>query len=253
MDFIYGLPGQTVESFSQTISRAVELKPDRLVTFSYAHVPWVNKNQLILEKAGLPKAEDKSKMYSHTVETMGSRGYVPIGLDHFVLPNDSLNIALKNGMLHRNFQGYCTRETTGQVYAFGVTAISQLSAAYSQNTRSIPQYIAAVNQGAIPVMRGYSLNEEEQLAREVITTLMCNERLNWEELAEHIGIPVVDIKQRLTYDESRLEDMAKDGIITYSPNEIKVTHTGALYVRNVAAVFDPLMHNGGAQNFSKPV
>ncbi len=253
MDFIYGLPGQTIESFSQTISRAVELKPDRLVTFSYAHVPWVNKNQLILEKAGLPKAEDKSKMYSHTVETMGSRGYVPIGLDHFVLPNDSLNIALRNGMLHRNFQGYCTRETTGQVYAFGVTAISQLSAAYCQNTRSIPQYIAAVNQGAIPVMRGYSLNEEEQLAREVITTLMCNERLNWEELAEHIGIPVVDIKQRLTYDESRLEDMAKDGIITYSPNEIKVTHMGALYVRNVAAVFDPLMHNGGAQNFSKPV
>lgn len=253
MDFIYGLPGQTVEGFAQTISRAAKLKPDRLVTFSYAHVPWINKNQLILEKAGLPTAENKSAMYSKTVEIMNQHGYVPIGLDHFVLPDDSLNMAVQNGILHRNFQGYCTRATTGQVYAFGVTAISQLSAAYSQNIRNIPKYISAVNEGCIPVMRGYALNAEEQLAREVITTLMCNERLNWEELAKHINTPVVEIKQRLAYDESKLKEMEEDGLINYNQDEIKVTCEGVLFVRNVAAVFDPLMRNGNAKNFSKPI
>ncbi len=253
LDFIYGLPGQTKESFKETILKAVSLNPDRLVTFSYAHVPWVNKNQLILEKAGLPPAEVKSDMYQQTTEIMSDQGYVPIGLDHFVLPDDALNIALNNGLLHRNFQGYCTRATTGQVYAFGVTAISQLSSAYSQNTRSIPQYIESINSGSIPVMRGYLLNAEEQLAREVITTLMCNEKLNWSELAGLINIPASEIKNRLTYDASKLEEMAEDGIITYSPEEIKVTKKGALYVRNVAAAFDPLMRNSNVLHFSKPV
>lgn len=253
LDFIYGLPGQTENSFKETILKAVSLMPDRLVTFSYAHVPWVNKNQLILEKAGLPSSEAKSNMYQQTNSTMTVQGYVPIGLDHFVLPDDPLNIALNNGLLHRNFQGYCTRMTTGQVYAFGVTAISQLSTAYSQNTRSIPQYIESINKGNIPVMRGYLLNSEEQLAREVITTLMCNERLNWSELAQLIKIPIPEIKSRLTYDASKLKEMEEDGIITLSPEEIKVTKKGALYVRNVAAIFDPLMRNGNTLRFSKPV
>ena len=253
LDFIYGLPHQTAESFAGTIRTAAALQPDRLVTFSYAHVPWVNKNQLILEKAGLPAPQEKARMYDEASKILRAAGYVPIGLDHFVRPDDPLNVALSNGLLHRNFQGYCTRTTTGQVYAFGVTAISQLAGAYSQNIRGIAQYIDTVGEGHIPVMRGYTLNDEEQLAREVITTLMCNERLNWQELSVHTGMSVNEMQQRLTVDTARLEEMAADGIITYTPEEIKVTPAGALYVRNVAAVFDPLMRNGATKAFSKPV
>ncbi len=252
-DFIYGLPRQTVEGFAETISRAVALKPDRLVTFSYAHVPWVNKNQLKLEKLGLPEAESKRDMYLRAGDILTASGYTPVGLDHFVLPEDSLNVALQNGILHRNFQGYCTRATTGQVYAFGVTAISQLANAYSQNIRGINEYIQLVGEGHLPVMRGYQLTTEQQLAREVITALMCNYKLNWAKLAQQMGISLETLKDGISYDNDKLKEMAADGIITYSAEEIKMTEEGKLYVRNVAAVFDPLMREEGAKRYSKPV
>src|SRR5574344_2969634 len=137
-------------------------------------------------------------------------------MDHFVKSSDSLFFASEKGLLHRNFQGYCTRATTGQVYAFGVTAISQLAAAYSQNIRGVQEYIDKASQGELPVMRGYVLNEQEQLAREVITTFMCNNRLNWKELSLHIGIPVDEIMARLAFNRHKLEEMADDGLSTYS-------------------------------------
>jgi oxygen-independent coproporphyrinogen III oxidase len=221
MDFIYGLPYQSVQSFEETLQKATALKPDRLVTFSYAHVPWVNKAMMILKKMVLPSPQEKSAMYDAAKRIISSKGYQSIGLDHFVLPDDDLNIALQSGQLHRNFQGYCTRKTTGQVYAFGVTGISQLSMAYSQNTKSIPEYIQKMNEGEFAIIKGYTLNREEQIAKEVITTLMCNDRLNWKELSAHIGVGESDIKNAISYDENRLADFEKDGIITYSPEEIK--------------------------------
>ena len=154
LDFLYGLPLQTPESFYNTISQAVTLAPDRLVTFSYAHVPWIKKAQLI---------------------------YVRVGMDHFVKPTDELYVALKEHQLHRNFQGYCTRRTTAQVYAFGVTGISQLQTAYSQNTKDIAEYISEIDAKKIPVKKGYSLNREQQLTREVIETLMCNYYIRYAE------------------------------------------------------------------------
>ena len=252
MDFIYGLPYQSVQSFEETLQKAASLKPDRLVTFSYAHVPWVNKAMLVLEKNGLPSPQEKSGMYDAAKRILTSKGYQPVGLDHFVLPNDDLNTALQSGQLHRNFQGYCTRKTTGQVYAFGVTAISQLSTAYSQNTKSIPEYIQKMNDGEFAVIKGYTLNKEEQIAKEVITTLMCNNKLNWKELSSHIGVDEAAIKQAISYKEDRLTEFAGDGIITYSPEEINITQEGSLFVRNVAASFDPLM-KGNTKMFSKPV
>ncbi|WP_321437810.1 oxygen-independent coproporphyrinogen III oxidase [uncultured Bacteroides sp.] len=252
LDFIYGLPYQTVQSFEETLQKAASLKPDRLVTFSYAHVPWVNKAMLILEKNGLPSPQEKSSMYDAAKRILTSNGYQPVGLDHFVLPDDDLNKALQSGQLHRNFQGYCTRKTTGQVYAFGVTAISQLSMAYSQNTKNIPEYIQKMNDGEFSIIKGYTLNREEQIAKEVITTLMCNNRLNWKELSSHIGVDEADIKHAISYSEDSLAEFAKDGIITYSPEEIKITPEGFLFVRNVAASFDPLM-KGNTKLYSKPV
>lgn len=252
LDFIYGLPYQTEESFTKTIARAIELHPDRIVTFSYAHVPWVNKRQLKLEEAGLPSHAEKSRMYESAKKLLTSCGYYSIGLDHFVQEEDELKIALQNKMLHRNFQGYCTRRTTGQVYAFGVTAISQLSTAYMQNTKNITTYIEQVNKGILPVAKGYSLSKEEQITREVITSLMCNYSLNWQELAERLKTEVEVIKSATAYNEQILQNFADDHLIEWNREEINMTSQGALFVRNVAASLDKLMLHSN-KTFSKPV
>lgn len=252
MDFIYGLPFQTAESIAETITRAATMQPDRLVTFSYAHVPWVNKQQLILEKAGLPASEEKSRMYSAAQDILNAAGYKTIGMDHFVLENDELYAAMLNGRLHRNFQGYCTRRTTGQVYAFGATGISQLSTAYSQNSKDINQYIERIESGTFAISKGYELTRHEQITREAIETLMCNYSLDWHELAARLSLTTDEVKAATAYDENRLHDFAADGLISFDSNHIRMTAEGALFVRNVAASLDKLMLHS-SKSFSKPV
>jgi oxygen-independent coproporphyrinogen-3 oxidase len=239
MDFLYGLPHQSPESFSDTIRRAISIRPDRLVTFSYAHVPWVNPRQKLLEKAGLPTSEVKEQLFAEASRLLHEAGYVRVGMDHFVLPDDELNTALQTHRLHRNFQGYCTRRTTAQVYAFGVTGISQLDAAYAQNTKDIKEYIDTLSAGELCVKKGYTLNDREQLTREVIETLMCNYRIEWGELSVH-------------YNVEKLNELAADGIIRFNDEFLEVTPEGAPFVRNVAAALDPLMEHT-TKSFSKPV
>ena len=242
LDFLYGLPYQTAESFSRTIEQAIRLQPDRLVMFSYAHVPWLKKQQLILEKAGLPTAEEKERMFNEAAKLLLAAGYVRVGMDHFVRPDDELYTALQDGLLHRNFQGYCTRRTTAQVYALGVTGITQLETAYAQNTKDIDEYIRTVNSGHLPVRKGYLLSREEQLSREVIDSLMCN-----------YAVTLTDEQRAvMNYDEQRLAEMQTDGIITIDGNTIRMTHESSPFVRNVAALLDPLMQHT-TKAFSKPV
>lgn len=252
LDFLYGLPGQTATSFLQTIEQAIGLEPDRLVTFSYAHVPWIHRRQLILEKAGLPASEEKSRMFDEASEALHRAGYRSVGLDHFVLPDDELNIALETRQLHRNFQGYCTRRTTGQVYALGVTGISQLDTAYVQNGKDIHAYMDAMERDEWYVGKGYSLNRQEQITREVIESLMCNYFIDWKRLSEQLSLPVGEVKSATAYDEKRLDDFARDGLIEYTADYLAMTSTGSPFVRNVAASLDPLM-SGTALLFSKPV
>lgn len=241
MDFIYGLPLQSVESFAETINKAISLKPDRIVTFSYAHVPWVNALQKNLETVGLPSVEIKSKIYETAKQQLNNAGYKTIGLDHFVLPNDELCEAQQSNALHRNFQGYCTRRTTGQVYAFGITGISQLATAYSQNTKDLNTYIKQVNEGILPIAKGYILNKEEQITREVISRLMCNYTINWQSLSDEFNISVDKIKSTIGYDEAKLQEFANDGIIEYNDTCLTVLPEAAPFVRNVAASFDRLL------------
>jgi oxygen-independent coproporphyrinogen III oxidase len=253
LDFIYGLPYQTPESFGESIATAIALKPDRLVTFSYAHVPWVHPAQLALEKHHLPDSKLKSKLYETACILLDNSGYNSIGIDHFVLPGDELDLARRNGCLHRNFQGYCTWQTTGQVYAFGVTGISQLTSLYAQNTKSIPDYIRMVGEGQLPVMKAYQLTEEERLVRKVIAALMCNDGLDWSALAVRLGFKsAASIKSKLTFDSTKLDEMAVDGLIRVTSDGITVTEDGRRFVRNVAAVFDPLYKTGSA-GYSLPV
>ena len=252
MDFIYGLPYQTPESFADTIRQAAALQPDRLVTFSYAHVPWVNKRQLILEKAGLPNGSDKSQMYDAAQRIMHEAGYKSIGLDHFVKETDELYTALSTHQLHRNFQGYCTRRTTGQVYALGVTGISQLSDGYTQNIKTIKEYMEQIESGQFAVAKGYSLNRDEQITREVIDTLMCNYHLNWSDVANYLNLTVEEVKQATAYNEEKLQGFAEDGLIQWDADTIQMTDEGRLFVRNVAASLDKLMLQS-TKSFSKPV
>jgi oxygen-independent coproporphyrinogen-3 oxidase len=238
LDFIYGLPGQTVGSFIETITEAVKIRPDRLVTFSYAHVPWLKKHQLILEKAGLPAPEVKMQMFLEAYSLLKTSGYQPIGLDHFVLPDDDLSQALKEHKLHRNFQGYCTRRTTGQVYAFGVTAISQLEKGYSQNIRSLPDYISSTDDGVLPVERGCILTPEEMVTRTIITELMCNMKINYREIADLHNLSSDELKNIVCPEENVLQGFEDDGLIRYNSGEVELTETGSFFIRNIAASFD---------------
>lgn len=251
-DFIYGLPLQTKNSFLQTIEKAIEIGPDRLVTFSYAHVPWVNSNQKKLEAFGLPEASSKIDMTEGAFNLLEANGYRSIGMDHYVLKKDELFQAQQNGFLHRNFQGYCTRTTTGQVYAFGVSGISQLNQVFAQNTKSIPEYIASVNAGSIPIVKGYQLSDNENITGSFIAQLMCNKKIDWNVFAESEGIHKNDLKNFIIIDEQQLKAFEQDQIITRQANEIQITENGLPFIRNVVASFDPKMRHSN-KTFSKAV
>jgi oxygen-independent coproporphyrinogen III oxidase len=252
LDFIYGLPYQTVESFATTMDKAVAINPDRLVTFSYAHVPWVKKAQKKLEKLGLPEAEDKVKMFEVAWAKMTGAGYVPIGLDHYAKPEDDMAVALKNRSLHRNFQGYCTRETTGQVYAFGVTGISQLEDVYAQNARTVKEYIDTIERGEIKVVKGFSLSDTDKIIRQIINEIMCNQYLSWRQVAGQFTMEVDALKKLLNFEESKLDEFVKDELLSYTTDEIVITDLGRFVLRNIAAVFD-IRLEGAIQKFSKSV
>ena len=252
LDFIYGLPGQTVESFQYSMQQAVALRPDRMVTFSYAHVPWVKKAQKILDKKGLPDSDVKMKMFSESHDFLLANGYQSIGMDHYVLESDGLYQAVQTKSLHRNFQGYCTRQTTGQVYAFGVSAISQLEKGYAQNIKSVKGYIDIVNSGHLPIEKGYILTEGEVIVREVINQIMCNKYINWETMAASLNISLANLFKAIVYEQEALKQFEKDGILSFTRDGIDMTEEGALFIRNVAASFDPLTKNSSKQ-FSKPV
>lgn len=252
LDFIYGLPGQTVENFSRTIEQAVRIRPDRLVTFSYAHVPWVKKHQQILENRGIPDPEEKIAMFLAAYRILSEAGYKPIGLDHYVLPDDELFLALENNMLHRNFQGYCTRKTTGQVYAFGASAISQLEKGYSQNVKDVDDYIGLIGRGKLPAGKGLSISHEQMIIREAITDLMCNKRINWSITAERTGITVKQLSDVLAINRQELDEFVADGLIEMTKEEIRVTETGALFIRNIAASFDPAFQTS-QQKYSRSI
>lgn len=238
LDFIYGLPGQNVNSFTETIDKAIALQPDRLVTFSYAHVPWLKKNQLILEKRGIPGPDDKMNMFIAAYNRLTGAGYYPIGFDHYVLPKDELYTALKNRQLHRNFQGYCTRRTTGQVYAFGTSAISQLEKGYSQNTKDIDTYIHQIEKGKLPVEKGVEVNSDQMITREIINELMCNKKLVWSELSDRLRIPETELKNKINLKPEGLNEFARDKLLTYSDDGLTVSREGSLFIRNIAAYLD---------------
>lgn len=250
LDFIYGLPFQDENSFAETIKKAIEISPDRLVTFSYAHIPWIKKAQKILEVRGLPAADKKMVMFETGYRLLTQNGYKAIGLDHFAKPEDELYLALKNRTLHRNFQGYSTRQTTGQVYAFGATGISQLDSAYAQNIKDTNTYVKQINSGSFAIEKGYKLNRTEKIIRHVINQIMCNYYLSWKDAEQVLGTSVSEIKNDVNYDEKILDQFSEEGLLNYNDDEISVNESGKFFIRNIAASFDPVLKTA-SKKFSK--
>ena len=241
IDLVYGLPLQTVDSFKETIDKAINLGTDRIVTFSYAHVPSVLPRQKILEDIGFPSSESKATMYENSYDQLTQAGYVSIGMDHYSKPDDDFAIALKEKKLHRNFQGYCTRQTTGQVYGFGASSISQLHSAYSQNFKNTMEYIRNIEDNNLSVYRGYSLTHNEKVIRHVINSIMCNYYVDFNEVAEYFDCPLYEIISILEFDSSNFVDFIEDGLMDIHGEKITVHKSGRLFTRNISMKFDPLM------------
>lgn len=242
LDLIYGLPGQTLESFIDNLNRVCELDPDRLVTFSYAHVPWVKKAQKILEKHTLPDADAKLAMLEAANTILNEAGYISIGLDHFAKPDDELNIALKRKQLHRNFQGYCTKATTGQVYAFGTSGISQFADSYFQNIKDTQQYIDLIKEKRFPIEKGYVIDDQDVVVRELITDLMCNLVIDFGSIQSRYKVNT-HLLNYLNVNKDVLSDLEKDKLVIISEDRLEVTPKGIPFLRNIAMLFDPKLHD----------
>ncbi|MCQ2975547.1 MAG: oxygen-independent coproporphyrinogen III oxidase [Bacteroidales bacterium] len=252
LDLVYGLPGQTPETFKIAAQKAVDCGADRIVTFPYAHVPWVKPAQKILEQKGLLSADEKLHCFVGAHDILTKAGYNFIGMDHFCKPDDALSIALKNGNLKRNFQGYCTAETTGQVYGFGATSITQLHKSYVQNIKNPDIYIDTINKYGLAVERGYVLSNKEIIVREAINELMCNGKLNFDYCASKLGISVKDIIEATDYKPEKFAQFVNDGILTITNNELKLRQDAFLAVRNIAVLLDPMIKDSGKM-FSKTI
>lgn len=235
LDLIYGLPYQTVDTFRDTLEQVLELNPDRLAVFSYAHVPWMKPAQKILEReAALPTPETKLAMLKLITETLTSRGYVYIGMDHFAKSNDELAVAQRARTLQRNFQGYSTRAGS-EILAFGLSAISQTPYSYRQNHKDLTGYYAMLDRGKLPVVRGRELSEEDHQRREIIMRLMCHLSLDYSALSREFGF---NFEERYSAEIANLKPLAEDGLITLRSEGFSVTDLGRLFLRNIAVCFD---------------
>jgi len=240
VDLIYGLPGQTPQSYEETLARVLEYDPDRFAVFSYAHVPWMVPSQKILEKAQLPDPGDKLAMLKLVIETLTGAGYVFIGMDHFARPDDELVRALESRTLQRNFQGYSTRGGT-EIRGFGVSSISQTERTYRQNRKSLEQYYADLAAGRLPVERGLELSEDDVLRRHVIMRMMCDFRLDYSDVENLFG---VEFDACFADSIARLQEFAADGLVEISATGIVVTDAGRLFIRNIAMCFDAYLQQG---------
>ena len=232
-----------IRDSNKTIDKAIELNTDRIVTFSYAHVPSILPRQKILENIGFPSAEEKAKMYENAYKKFTEAGYVAIGMDHFCRPNDEFYLALKNNQLHRNFQGYCTTKTTGQVYGFGASSISQLFSAYSQNVKNAAQYIKKINEKNTAVFRGYKLNKKEKIIRDVINSIMCNYYVDFKEISERFNTDSKNIKEILDFNHEKFNDFLDLNLMRIKNDTVSISHDARLFIRNIAMEFDPLLNN----------
>ncbi|MGA0936568.1 MAG: oxygen-independent coproporphyrinogen III oxidase [Sedimenticolaceae bacterium] len=234
LDLIYGLPHQSWMSFEKTLDEVIEARPDRLSVFNYAHMPTRFKPQRRINEADLPSAADKLEIMHKAGEKLQAAGYVFIGMDHFALPGDELALAQEEGHLHRNFQGYTTHAHC-DLLAFGVSSIGNVGNTFSQNVKTLDEYYAAIEKNTLPIERGLVLNRDDVIRQDVITQLICQFALNFNQIDLAWRIQSSDY---FAHELIALEQMQKDGLLVLSEDGLQVTQPGRLLIRNICMVFD---------------
>jgi oxygen-independent coproporphyrinogen-3 oxidase len=251
LDLIYGLPYQTGATWQDTLERILRIHPDRMAVFGFAYVPWSKPHQKLLPQEALPKTEQRVELFLQTVEAFTRGGYRLIGLDHFALESDELARAQSAGTMFRNFQGYTVRPATDTV-AFGMTSISDIGGAYAQNAHKLKDWAEQIEAGIIPVDRGAAMSDDDVLRRFVINRVMCQLKLDLDEVAVQFGAPSrAQIAASLA---TGLDELSADGLVTFDGRLLRVTPLGQLLVRNVAMLFDAYLQKpDGAKKFSRTV
>ncbi|WP_252179271.1 oxygen-independent coproporphyrinogen III oxidase [Endozoicomonas sp. 4G] len=234
MDLIYGLPHQTVEGFMNTVNRVIEMSPDRLSLFNYAHLPHRFKPQRRINEADLPSSEEKLDILHRATEKLVERGYVYIGMDHFALPDDELAIAQETGTLHRNFQGYTTHSHCDLV-AMGVSSISKVGSVYAQNHVDMEAYQHSIDEGRLPIYRGLTMTHDDEIRQSVINELICHFKLDFAEVEERYNLQFRDYFSDAL---AALRPMADDGLLALTEQGINIEPRGKMLIRNICMQFD---------------
>jgi oxygen-independent coproporphyrinogen-3 oxidase len=233
-DLIYGLPNQTPATFAATLDRVIDMRPDRLAVYGYAHMPGRFKAQRMIRETDLPDPETRLTLLQATIDKLCAAGYVYIGLDHFALSTDSLVRALDDGGLHRNFQGYTTHANRDLVN-LGMSAIGQVGSLYMQNHRSLNDYEKAIALGELPSARGAWMSRDDFIRGDVIQGIMCRGAVDMTEIEDRYQI---DFSRYFSKELLRLRLLSADGLVVLSAGHIKLTPVGRLLMRNVAMSFD---------------
>jgi oxygen-independent coproporphyrinogen-3 oxidase len=236
VDLIYGLPLQTAERFAHTVEQVVALNPDRVAMFSYAHVPWLRKQQGALATR-LPEGMEKFRIFRAGLEGFLGAGYQYIGMDHFARPTDELAVAQRERTLHRNFQGYTTK-AGADLYGMGVSAISSVGACYAQNDRDVAPYRERIERRGLATMRGYRLTDEDLLRRTVISRILCHGVLHKSEIEREFGI---SFDRTFAPEIERLAPFVADKLLVLDGDLLNTTLLGRIFIRNIAMIFDPYL------------
>jgi len=249
LDLIYGLPKQSVESFSETLNKIIDVSPDRLSVFNYAHLPEMFKPQRRIHVEELPSAATKLDILQYIITRLTDAGYLYIGMDHFARPDDELAIAQQAGSLYRNFQGYSTHADCDLV-ALGVTGLGQVGNSYSQNVKTLDEYYQQLDAGHLPVFRGIELTADDQLRRHVINRLMCDFSVDWNALEKSY---VIQPQDYFSVEWPELQAMQTDGLLSLDKDRLQVSPAGRLLIRNICMVFDSYLRNSTQQQFSRVI
>ena len=239
VDLIYGLPHQTRESFAETVDKIIEMSPDRIACFSYAHVPWLKKQQGSFARH-LPEGIEKFRIFQVAITRFIDAGYRYVGMDHFARPDDELCRAQDQRTLHRNFQGYTTKAGC-DLYGMGVSSISGLEEVYAQNWRDLPTYYEAIDAGRLPTMRGVRVSHEDKLRRSVINRILCHCVVIKDEVEREFGI---EFDRHFANELERLRYLEEDDLVRVSADRLDVAPLGRIFIRNLAMVFDSYLDQG---------
>lgn len=247
MDLIYGLPLQTLTSVGTTLDQVIEMSPDRLSLFNYAHMPHLFKSQQLINEADLPSPQEKMELLHMAIERLQEAGYVYIGMDHFAKPEDSLVKAQQEGRLQRNFQGYSTHGECDLV-SFGVSAISAFGGSYVQNAKQLDQYQQTIDSGTLPFVRGFTLSQDDLLRQTVINQLICHFKLDFADVERQFAITFADY---FGEELSQLRPMVEDGLIELDASGLRVNNAGRLLIRRICMVFDAYLRSNQQIRYSR--